>query len=97
MLLNDTAREVQRLEAAGARSHGEFGDLILSSRTRLRVYIDCEVDAGIVSLGPAGGFSDAIAPAADIIAGLMREASQAAGAFTRTFSPPAPPHPPPAA
>ncbi|WP_238587504.1 hypothetical protein [Cupriavidus sp. IDO] len=88
---------VQRLEAAGARSHGEFGDLILSSRTRQRVYVDGDVDAGIVSLGPAGGFSDAIAPAADIVAGLMREATQAACAFTRTFSPPAPPRPLPVA
>lgn len=85
VLRNDTAREVQRLEAAGARGHGEFGDLILSSRTRQRVYIDGEVDAGIVSLGPAGGFCDAVEPAARIVAGLMAEASQAASAFAQTF------------
>ncbi|MGY2489311.1 NAD(P)H-dependent flavin oxidoreductase [Cupriavidus sp. CP313] len=85
VLANETAREVQRLEAAGARSHAEFGDLILSSRTRQRVYADGEVDAGIVSLGPAGGFCDAIEPAAQIVAGLMAEASRAASAFTQTF------------
>ncbi|SCU96486.1 Nitronate monooxygenase (fragment) [Cupriavidus necator] len=81
MLANETAREVQRLEAAGARGHGEFGDLILSSRTRQRVYIDGDVDAGIASLGPAGGFSDAVAPAAEIVARLMREDAGSAGIY----------------
>ncbi|HSV57997.1 MAG TPA: DUF4105 domain-containing protein [Variovorax sp.] len=38
VLRNDAAREVHRLESEGACSHAEFGDLILSSRTRQRVY-----------------------------------------------------------
>ncbi|WP_301541072.1 NAD(P)H-dependent flavin oxidoreductase [Paraburkholderia xenovorans] len=80
---NEAAREVQRLEAAGARRHSEFGDLILSSRTRQRVYRDGEVEAGIVSLGPAGGFADAIVPAAQIVGQLIGEAAQAAHAFAR--------------
>jgi hypothetical protein len=34
-----------------------------------------------VSLGPAAGFADAIVPAADIVAQLMREALEAARGF----------------
>ena len=78
---NATAREVQRLEAAGARTHAEFGDLILSTRTKERVYRDGHVDDGIVSLGPAGGFADAIEPAGVIVDRLMGDAKRAARAF----------------
>lgn len=81
VLANDTAREVQRLEAGGARSHADFGDLILSSRTRQRVYRDGDVEAGIVSLGPAGGFADGIVPAAQIVERLMCDAANAARRF----------------
>ncbi len=80
---NKAAREVQRLEATGARQHSDFGDLILSSRTRQRVYQEGDVDAGIVSLGPAGGFADAIVPAAQIVEQLMSDAALAARAFAR--------------
>jgi nitronate monooxygenase len=83
VLDNEAAREVQRLEAAGARRHSDFGDLILSSRTRQRVYQDGDVEAGIVSLGPAGGFADAIAPAAQIVEQLIGDAAQAAHAFAQ--------------
>ncbi len=78
---NATAREVQRLEAAGARKHAEFGDLILSTRTKERVYRDGHVDDGIVSLGPAGGFADAIEPAGVIVDRLMGDARRAARTF----------------
>ncbi|MEJ8821052.1 nitronate monooxygenase [Variovorax humicola] len=81
VLHNDAAREVHRLEAGGARSHAEFGDLILSSRTRQRVYEEGDVDGGIVSLGPAGGFADEIEPAARIVEKLVRDAALAASAF----------------
>lgn len=83
VLHNEAAREVQKIESAGARSHGEFGDLILSSRTRQRVYEEGDVDGGIVSLGPAGGFADEIAPAAQIIDKLVRDAARAAVAFAQ--------------
>ncbi|MNL11363.1 Nitronate monooxygenase [compost metagenome] len=83
VLHNDAAREVQRLESQGARSHAEFGDLILSSRTRQRVYADGDVDGGIVSFGPGGAFADEIVPAAQIVERLMRDAARAAGAFAR--------------
>jgi NAD(P)H-dependent flavin oxidoreductase YrpB (nitropropane dioxygenase family) len=77
VMVNETAREVQRLEAAGARRHEAFGDLILSTRTLERVYRGGRVEEGIVSLGPAGGFADAIEPAGDILNRLMREARAA--------------------
>ena len=86
VMVNETAREVQRLEAAGARSHEAFGDLILSSRTRERVYRGGQVEEGIVSLGPAGGFADAIEPAGVIVGRLMAEAADAAAAFARVFT-----------
>ncbi|MBE0592633.1 MAG: nitronate monooxygenase [Gemmatimonadales bacterium] len=81
VMANETAREVQRMEAAGARSHREFGDLILSSRTRERVYRGGDVEGGIVSLGPAGGFADAIESASTIVERLMEEAHEAASRF----------------
>lgn len=89
VMANETAREVQRLEAAGARSHREFGDLILSTRTRERVYLGGRVEEGIVSLGPAGGFADVVEPAADIVARLMRDAAEAAGRFVQRLHAPA--------
>ncbi len=87
VLLNDTARRVQQLEDGGARSHQEFGDLILSSRTRQRVYVEGQVEEGMVSLGPACGFADRIEPAADIIRRLMADAAQAARLFTGRLTP----------
>jgi nitronate monooxygenase len=84
VMVNETAREVQRLEAAGASSHREFGDLILSSRTRERVYREGRIEEGIVSLSPAGGFADAIEPAGVIVERLMRDAIQAARSFAQS-------------
>lgn len=78
VLANEAAREVQRREAAGARQHSDFGDLILSARTLQRVYREGDVEAGVVSLGPAAGFADAIVPAAQIVETLMRDAADAA-------------------
>ncbi|AVA36664.1 NADH:quinone reductase (non-electrogenic) [Cupriavidus metallidurans] len=77
VLDNAAAREVQRLEAEGARSHAAFGDLILSSRTQERVYLGGDTDAGIVSLGPAGGFADAIESAGKIVERLVEGACAA--------------------
>jgi len=87
VMVNETAREVQRREQAGARSHAEFGDLILSTRTISRVYQGGEVEEGIVSLGPAAGFADTIQPAGEIVAQLMREALAAASAFQKVCPP----------
>lgn len=84
VMVNETAREVQRVEAGGARRHEDFGDLILGARTRDRVYRDGKVEEGIVSLGPAGGFADVVESASVIVDRLMRDAAQAASAFMRT-------------
>ncbi|HSW17436.1 MAG TPA: nitronate monooxygenase [Ramlibacter sp.] len=90
VLHNDAAREVRRLESEGARTHAEFGDLILSSRTRQRVYVEGDVEGGIVSFGPGGAFADEIVPAAQIVERLMRDAARAAGAFARQVAEPEP-------
>ncbi|WP_035880793.1 NAD(P)H-dependent flavin oxidoreductase [Cupriavidus metallidurans] len=92
VLDNDTARAVQQLEAQGARKHADFGDLILSARTRERVYESGDVEAGIVSLGPAGGFADHIEPAGDIVARLMADAGRAAASLSSVFQHEAVPH-----
>ena len=86
VMANEAARDVQRREAAGARTHAEFGDLILSSRTLERVYRAGRVEEGIVSLSPAGGFADAIEPVGKIVDRLMRDAADASKAFARTFT-----------
>ena len=72
MLHNDAASEVRLLESQRARSHAEFGDLIQSSRTRQRVYVEGDVEGGTVSFGPGGAFADEIVPAARIVERLMR-------------------------
>jgi NADH:quinone reductase (non-electrogenic) len=86
VMANKTAREVQRLEAAGARRHEDFGDLILSVRTRDRVYRDGHVDDGIVSLSPAAVFAKAIEPAGVIVNRLMTETQQAVDSLNRRLA-----------
>ncbi|WP_337188131.1 nitronate monooxygenase [Phenylobacterium sp.] len=77
VMANETALEVRRLELEGVREHRDYGDLILSSRTRERVYLNGETDAGIVSFGPGGAFTKSVEPAGDIVRHLMSEAIMA--------------------
>lgn len=77
VLANETALKVQELERDGAPSHSDYGDLILSGRTRERVYTNGKVDEGIVSFGPGGAFTDRIEPAGDIVRKLVTEAVSA--------------------
>jgi NADH:quinone reductase (non-electrogenic) len=86
VMINGLALEVRRREEDGARSHQDFGDLILSSRTRERVYSAGDIDGGIVSIGPAGGFADRVEPAASIVDRLMADAAEATGRFASTWS-----------
>ncbi|GMG90859.1 hypothetical protein SGO26_11970 [Cupriavidus metallidurans] len=58
-------------------------DLILSSRTQERMYLGGDTDAGIVSLGPAAGFADAIEPAGKIVERLVEGACAALGGDDR--------------
>lgn len=74
VLANETAREVQRLEAAGTREYGAFGPLILGLTGRDGAYRAGDVDRGLISLGPSVGFLKAREPIASVIDQLMTEA-----------------------
>jgi nitronate monooxygenase len=74
VMVNETAKQVRELELGGARQHRDYGDLILGARTRERVYVNGDTDAGIVSFGPGGAFAQKIEPAGDIVRQLMDEA-----------------------
>lgn len=77
VLENETAREVLRREAAGAKGFGDFADLVGGTRSRDHVYRDGEVERGMLSCGPAAAFATAVEPMDAIIGTLMREAEAA--------------------
>ena len=77
VLLNDTARQVQALEQAGAPDHAAFGDLISGTVTRDRCYAEGDWTQGMVSLGPAIAFAQRIEPLQAIVDGLVAEALEA--------------------
>ncbi|MBU1375644.1 MAG: nitronate monooxygenase [Alphaproteobacteria bacterium] len=78
VLRNEAAVQVREMELAGvAKAHRDYGDLILSSRTKEQVYRNGDTDAGIVSFGPAGAFTEKVEPAGDIVRGLMAAALKA--------------------
>lgn len=90
VLDNATAREVQRLEAAGARSHADFGELVRGQYTQEHAYTRGDVDKGMISLSPAVGHADKVEPVAAIIARLMDEAAAAQRALAASVLPHAP-------
>ena len=77
VLINDTVREVQRLEAAGARRHEDFGDLIRGYVCQEHCYALGNWHKGMVSISSAAGFADKIEPAATIVERLMQDAVDA--------------------
>lgn len=77
VLINDNVREVQRLEAEGARRHEEFGELIRGYRTKEHAYDRGDWQIGMLSCSAAAGFADRVEPAAAIIDRLMRDAADA--------------------
>jgi NADH:quinone reductase (non-electrogenic) len=77
VLVNDNVREVQRIEADGARRHEDFGELIRGYRTKQFAYDQGDWQIGMLSCSSAAGFADRIEPAAVIIARLMRDAAAA--------------------
>lgn len=83
VLINETVREVQKREAAGARRFEDFADLIRGTLTREVCYGTGDWNSGMVSLGPAAGFADRISPAAELIERLMADAATAADGFGR--------------
>lgn len=83
VLINDTVREVQRREAAGARTFADFADIIRGTTTRDKAYGEGDWNQGMVSLSSAAGFADRICPAAELVDRLMSEAAAAADGFRR--------------
>ena len=77
VLRNETTSEVQRLEAAGATRYEDFADLISGQITRDVVYKTGDCRRGMISVGPAAGFSDRVEPVQDIIDQLIFEAREA--------------------
>lgn len=74
VLENATSREVLRREAAGARDHAEFADLVGGTRSRDHAYRDGDVERGMLSCGPAAAFCDVVEPMEAIFDRLMTEA-----------------------
>lgn len=74
VLRNDTARQVEAIERAGAADHAAFGDLTNSSITRDHCYANGDWERGMVSLGPSIAFAHRIEPLQAIVAELIQEA-----------------------
>ena len=74
VLDNATAREVQRLEATGLRSHADFGEWVLGRTGRDGAYRGGDVERGLLSMGPGIGFADRLEPVAALVQRLMKEA-----------------------
>lgn len=79
VLDNGTAREVRRLEQAGARTYPEFGALALGRTGRDGAYRGGDVDAGLLSMGPAIAFAHAREPLGAIVQRLMEDAASGLG------------------
>lgn len=85
-LANDTAAEVQRLEAAGVTDYAVLGPLVGGALQR-EAYETGDWTRGILSLGPAAAWCDRIEPAAAILARLGDEAEAALRRATACLSP----------
>ncbi len=86
VLLNDTARQLQAIEQAGATEHAAFGDLISGTVARDRCYAEGEWRHGMVSLGPSIAFAKRIEPLRAIVNCMVDEAAQAIAALHATHS-----------
>ena len=81
ILDNENARKVSALEAAGARSYQDFGELISGDRTNELAYRQGLHDEGMLSMGAAVGFARAIEPLEHIVLRLQRECMEASRNF----------------
>src|SRR3989344_663886 len=86
VLLNDTARQVQAIQQAGATEHAAFGDLISGTVARDRCYAEGEWRHGMVSLGPSIAFAKRLEPLRAIVNCMVDEAAQAIAALHATHS-----------
>lgn len=73
VLRNDTARQIEAIESAGARDHADFGDLIRGSTARDHAYALGDWQRGMLSLGPSIAFANRIEPLGEIVRELMEE------------------------
>ncbi|MDH2239390.1 nitronate monooxygenase [Pigmentiphaga sp. GD03639] len=77
VLDNENARRVARLENEGARSYEAFGEWIRGHRARDYAYAQGLHEEGMLSLGPAAGFSRAVEPFAQTLQALMLQCREA--------------------
>lgn len=77
VLNNATAREVRAREAAGRTGHADFAELTRGTLQKHAAYEQGDVEAGMLSMGPAVAFIDRVEPIAAIMARLMEEAAAA--------------------
>lgn len=89
VLDNETAREVQRREAAGATRYEEFGSLAQGRTGRDGAYAGGDPQLGLLSMGPSIGFARQRAPLARIVSDLMHQTHVALRAASRLLPSPA--------
>ncbi|NPC57876.1 nitronate monooxygenase [Caenimonas sp. S4] len=74
VLRNDTARQIDEIERAGATDHAAFGELISGRAARDYCYANGDWQRGMLSLGPSIAFAKRIEPLKSIVADLLEEA-----------------------
>jgi NADH:quinone reductase (non-electrogenic) len=74
VLRNDTARQIDEVERAGATDHAAFGELISGATARDHCYVNGDWQRGMLSLGPSIAFAKRIEPLKSIVADLLDEA-----------------------
>ena len=77
VLRNDTARQIEAIERAGAADHAAYGDLISGRSARDHCYAQGDWQRGMLSLGPSIAFARRIEPLQSIVAQLLHEARTA--------------------
>ncbi|WP_064573627.1 NAD(P)H-dependent flavin oxidoreductase [Cupriavidus gilardii] len=90
VLDNATVRETRRLEADGAHRYEDFGVLATGKLGRDHGYRHGDWDTGLLSMGPAIGFANAIEPVTATVERLMAQASGAARRLQSLSAPPPP-------
>lgn len=87
VLRNDTARQVEAIEQAGARDQVAFGELISGRSVRDHCYACGDWQRGMASLGPAIAFADQVEPLhviVDRLVGQMQAAFRQLSAVALT-------------
>ncbi len=77
VLKNDTVAKIQERERAGRDKFEDYSDLIRGAITREHTYGQGDWQQGMISIGPAGGFSDRVEPMEAIFDRLLEEARSA--------------------